>query len=145
MLGLAALGYYNWGEQAADWRGWARESRDGLSFAMPPGRVVELGITSIDLVNPAAYRTADVIALFPEGPPPAITIGDGPVLQEGVTPAPFTLRQNAGGSGGASYTLSTSKIVDGRSIALLAIMQSEYGTPSFADAWAVWESLRLAE
>jgi len=141
---LAALGAC--AERAADWQDWERVSRLGLSFAMPPGRVVELGASSIDLVNPAAYRTTDVITLYLDGPPPAIAIGDGPVLREGGAPAPFTIRENHGGSGGAAYTLYTTKDLDGRSIELLAVIQAEgLFTPSFAEAWAVWESLRPAE
>jgi len=145
VLGLSALGYCGRGEQAADWRGWAREGALGLSFAMPPGRVLEMDATSIELVNPAAYRTIDIIALYPDGPPPPIRVGDGPVLRQGGLPAPFTIRQDSGGSGGPGYTLSTTKIVNGQSISLLASVQSEFGTPSFDEAWAVWESLQQAE
>jgi hypothetical protein len=113
---------------------------------MPPGRVAVVLDTRIDLDNPAAYRTADYIALYPEGTPSAIRLGDGSVLREGDAPAPFTIRENLGGSGGAAYTLYTTKDLDGRSIALLAVIQSEgLFTPSFAEAWAVWESLRPAE
>lgn len=100
VLGLRALWFHNRGEQAADWQGWARESGLGLSFAMPPGRVVTVFDTRIDLDNPAAYRAADYIALYPDGPPPAVRLGDGPVLREGRAPAPFTIRENHGGSGG---------------------------------------------
>jgi len=145
VLGLSALGFCGRGEQAADWRGWARGSALGLSFAMPPGRVLETDATGIELVNPAAYRTIDIIALYPDGRPSPIRIGDGPVLRQGALPAPFTIRQDSGGSGGPGYTLSTSKTVNGQSISLLASVQSEFGTPSFEEAWAVWESLRPAE
>ncbi len=101
--------------------------------------------TSIELVNPAAYRTIDIIALYPDGPPSATRISDGPVLRQGALPAPFTIRQDSGGSGGPGYTLSTTKAVNGQSVSLLASVQSEFGTPSFEEAWAVWESLRRAE
>lgn len=146
ILGLAALGACGEGEHAADWQDWARESGLGLSFAMPPGRVAEVFDTHIDLDNPASFRASNYIALYPDGPPSAIRLGDGPVLREGKVPAPFTIRENLGGSGGAAYTLYTTKDLDGRSIALLAVIQAEgLFTPSFAEAWAVWESLRLAE
>lgn len=144
-LWLAALWFYSRGEQAADWQGWMLESRLGLSFAVPPGRIIETGPTGIELLNPAAYRAIDIIALYPDGAPPSIRIGDGPVLRQGKAPAPFIIRQNTGGSGGTGYTLSTAKTVNGRNISLLASVQMELETPSFAEAWAVWESLRLAE
>ena len=130
---------------AAGWQGWAQESGLDLSFAVPPGRAAKVLDTRIDLENPEAYRTVDVIELYPEGPPPAIRVGDGTVLEEGEAPAPFTVRENSGGSGGTNYTLSTTKTLDGRSISLLAIVETEGGVPSFAEAWAVWESLRLAK
>ena len=145
-FGLAALWFFNRGEQAADWQSWSRESGLGLSFAMPPGRVATVFDTRIDLDDPAAYRTADYIALYPDGSPPEIRLGDGPVLREGVKPAPFTIRKGLGGSGGPSYILYTTKNLDGRHIAMLAVIQTEaLFTPSFAEAWAVWESLGLAE
>ncbi len=145
-LGLAVLWAFGKGEQTADWRGWERESALGLSFAMPPGRIANVFGTRIDLDKPAAVRTTNYIALYPDGPPPAARLGDGPVLREGATPAPFTIRENHGGSGGAAYTLYTTKDLDGRSIALLAVIQAEgLFTPSFAEAWAVWESLRQAD
>ena len=159
LLGLAALAACDDREQAgkeeetasvakpqdADWQDWARESGLGLSFAVPPGRVVRLKGNRVDLGNPAAYRTVDVIELYPEGPPPAVRVGDGPVLDQGDSPAPFTLRESGSGSGGVQYTLSITKTVNGRSVVLLAILQTEGGVPSFAEAWAVAESLRAAD
>ena len=112
---------------------------------MPPGRILEKTATSIDLIDPAAYRTIDIIALYPDGPPSSLPIDDGPVIRQGALPAPFTIRQDSGGSGGPGYTLSTTRIVNGRSISLLASVQSEFGTPSFEEAWAVWESLLQAD
>ena len=145
LLGLAALGACGGGEHAADWQDWARESALGLSFAVPPGRVAKVGDRRIELDNPAAYRSADVIELYRDGPPPEIRVGDGPVLREGETPAPFKVRETGSGSGGVNYALSTTKTVDGRNIWLLANFQTEGGVPSFAEVWAVWESLRPAE
>ena len=161
MLGLAALAACDDRDQAAKeeetakvtepqiaaagWEDWTRESGLGLSFAVPPGRVAKLQAARIDLENPAAYRSVDVIELYPEGPPPAVRAGDGPILRDGDAPARFTLRENGAGSGGSNYTLSTIKTVGGRDIALLAVVETEGGVPSFAEAWAVWESLRPAD
>ena len=146
-LGLAALWAFGKGEEAADWQDWSRESGLGLSFAMPPGRTAVVLDTRIDLQNLAAFRTANYIALYPDGQQPsAIRIGDGPVLREGAAPAPFTIRENPGGSGGTVYTLFTTKDLDGQSISLVAVFQTDgLFTPSFAEVWAVWESLRPAE
>ena len=145
-LALAAFWAFGRGEQAADWRDWAWTSELGLSFAMPPGRIATVLDTHVELDNPASYRGADYIALYPDEPPSAVHIGDGPVLREGRRPAPFTIRENEGGSGGAAYTLYTAKDVDGRRVVLLAVIQSEgLFTPSFAETWAVWESLRPSD
>ena len=37
------------------------------------------------------------------------------------------------------------KTIDGRAISLLAILETESGLPSFEEAWAVWESLRVEQ
>ena len=145
-LVIAAYWVFGRGEQAADWRDWPRESELGLSFAMPPGRVARVFDTHMELDNPASLRAADYIALYPDGPPSAVRVGDGPILREGGRPAPFTIRQNEGGSAGAAYTLHTTKDLEDRRVVLLAVIQSEgLFTPNFAEAWAVWESLRLAD
>lgn len=145
-LGFSALWFFNRGEQAADWQSWSRGSGLGLSFVLPPGRVLTVFGNRIDLDDPAAYRTADYIALYPDGLPSEVRLGDGPVLREGANPAPFTIREGLGGSGGPAYILHTTKTLDGRHIAVLAVIQTEdLFTPSFAEAWAVWESLQLAE
>jgi len=130
---------------AADWQGWEENTGLGLRFAVPPGRTIEQRDTHIELKNPAAYRTADVIEIYPDVTPPALRVGDGPVISEGNAPATYQVRENAGGSGGLNYTLFTAKVLNGQTVSLLAVFETESGVPSFAESWAVWESLQAAE
>lgn len=133
-------------QRTADgWNEWARTTEMGLTIAVPPGRAVEVRAARIDLRNTSSYRTVDVISLYQDSAPPSISVGDGTVVGRGQKPAPFTVRENSGGSGGANYTLLTSKTVNGQVISLLAILETETDTPTFADAWAVWESLDAAQ
>ena len=128
---------------AEGWQDWAQRSEMGLTMAIPPGRTVEVRATRIDLNNTSSHRTVDVISLYPNSSPPSVSVGDGIVRGQGEKPAPYTVRENSGGSGGANYTLLTAKTVDGQAVSLLAILETEGDIPSFAEAWGVWESLRL--
>ncbi len=121
------------GEGEQEWQDWPRRSELGLSFAVPPGREVEVRARSIVLRQPATYRNIDVIELYPGELPTTIREGD-------------PIEEKADGSSGARYTLSLRwKMLFGLHVSMLAVIETEDGEPGFEDAWAVWDSLSAAE
>lgn len=113
------------------------EVQDGLRFGVPEGRAVVAQEGRIKIEPEQPTRTVDRITVWtatpralPEG---AVTTGEDP--------APHTLVTIEGGMGGPEYALSIPKQVGDREVTVQAYIQSEEGQPTFADAWAVWESL----
>ena len=124
------------------------ETALGLSFLVPEGRTLAFGGAEIVMLNPRTYRTTDYIALYLNGLPGAPDYSAHEVIASGDDPATFKVRRGGGGSGGPDFVLTTSKVVDGKTIDLLAVLQVELlgwrDHPDFAEAWAVWESLEPA-
>ena len=124
------------------------ETASGLSILVPEGRTFAYGEAEIVMSNPGAYRTDDYIALYLNGLPDVPDYSADEVIASGDDPATFEVRRGGGGSGGPDFVLTTSKVVDGKTIDLLAVLQVELlgwrDHPDFAEAWAVWESLEPA-
>ena len=121
------------------------ETALGLSFLVPEGRTLEVGERGIMMSNPKTYRSSDYIALHPNGLPDLADYASGELVSRGDKPAAFEVWARGGGSGGEEYALTTTKVVDGKTVDVVGVFQTEWGTPNFAETWAVWESLELAE
>jgi|GEM_PF-2879349 len=114
-------------------------THDGLSFAVPKGRVVTLEGHRITLGLAGLQRATDEIVIWTSAPPP-LPLGE---VSEGSDPEPHTMIAIEGGMGGPEYVLSLTKPMGNRTISLRAYTQLETGQPRFTDAWIVWRSLRL--
>jgi len=64
-------------------------------------------------------------------------------LATGAT-ASYTVERHSGGSGGDEYELIAWRPVNGRWIVLKGLVQTEWGEPGFAVAWAVFDTARIA-
>ena len=85
-------------QKTADgWQDWPRSSEMGLTMAVPPGRMVGVHATRIDLSKTSSHRAIDEISIYPDGSPPSVSIGDGTIRGKGDYPAPYIVRENSGG------------------------------------------------
>ena len=127
------------GQKAADWSNWDRRDHLGYGFAVPPEYILELSENEIVFQATPDLRTLDVIEIQ-LGTRILTEMANGSLVEKGTDPAEYVIHDIGGGSGGTVYALSMTKAVGEKQFSFFAHQQLEYGSPNFANAWAVWES-----
>ena len=136
--------------QMADSTDWPKETFDGIAFAVPPTHKTVAHESKVELKERIPTRQAHRITISPEmpatnyDPMAGSTVKAVTVVRKGNTPARYWVSIEEGGMGGPEYELHIWKTVGGRTVQYWAQAQREDGVPDFAVAWAVWNSIEMA-
>lgn len=128
-----------------DWSGWQTATVGGLAFAVPANYALTGSADPIAMREQGFLRFNGIVEIVEADAAAADWAADAETIRQSSVPSGHTLQRTEGGSGGPEYRLTIPKSVDGRTLAVVAYDQAEFGEPDFSAAWGVWDSLRAAE
>ena len=116
---------------------------NGLAVRRPDGFDVTEKADGLALKEHGALRSPRSVRVMLMDEAPATKPRSERRLANGAT-ASYAVERHSGGSGGNEYELTAWQPANGRWVVLKGWVQTEWGEPGFAVAWAVFDTARVS-